>query len=124
MERLRTRPEYLAVASGVRIARPSLVLQAAPAADEAALPRFGFTVTKKTGKAVIRNRIRRRLKEAVRVAADDAARGVDYVVVGRRGALDLPFSSLLADVAAGLAKAGSRPRLINRLAATEKSDGK
>ena len=52
--------------------------------------RVGYTVTKKVGNAVVRNRIRRRLKEAVRThAADDMAQGSDYVIVARRDVLRL-----------------------------------
>jgi len=82
LERLRERRQYQAVGRGVRVARPGLILQAAPQSAEDAAPRFGFTVTKKTGGSVERNRIRRRLKEAVRRAGEAASRGVDYVVIG------------------------------------------
>lgn len=58
-------------------------------------PRIGFTVTKKVGNAVERNRIRRRLKEAVRVhASRDMTPGTDYVIVGRRDILAAPFDEL------------------------------
>ena len=54
-------------------------------ADE---PRFGFTITQQVGKAVERNRIRRRLKAAVRdVGPDHARREFDYVLIARRPAL-------------------------------------
>lgn len=60
--------------------------------------RFGFTVTKKVGNAVERNRIRRRLREVVRLAAGTRTRaGHDYVLVGRRAALKLPFDRLVQD---------------------------
>ncbi len=59
------------------------------------MPRVGFTVTKKMGNAVARNRIRRRLKEAVRLAAArDMAPGHDYVIVGRDDVLAAPFARL------------------------------
>lgn len=62
---------------------------------DTAPPRVGFTVTRKVGNAVVRNRLRRRLKEAVRVHAASALRpGHDYVVVGRDDALHAPFSRL------------------------------
>lgn len=78
--------------------------------DAAQPARFGFTVTKKIGNAVVRNRIRRRLKEAVRLHGALAARpGTDYVLVGRRAALDQPFDELVADVV-GAIKSASRPR--------------
>ena len=68
-------------------------------AATAAPPRVGFTVTKKTGNAVSRNRIRRRLKEAVRVhAAGDMAAGNDYVIVGREDVLAAPFGQIAAEL--------------------------
>ena len=60
----------------------------------ASAARVGFTVTKKVGNAVVRNRIRRRLKEAVRVhAAGDMQPGNDYVIVGREEVLTAPFAA-------------------------------
>lgn len=66
--------------------------------------RFGFTITKKIGNAVTRNRIRRRLKAAF--AAETKAKSLgacDYVVVARHAALDRPFDLLLGDVNRALA---------------------
>ena len=61
--------------------------------------RVGFTVTKKVGNAVVRNRIRRRLKEAVRVhAADDMQPGNDYVIVGREEVLTAPFAAIKTEL--------------------------
>jgi ribonuclease P protein component len=66
-------------------------------------PRFGFTITKKLGNAVTRNRIRRRLKAAFAAGADGAEASCDYVVVARRTALDRPYALLLEDVTRALA---------------------
>jgi ribonuclease P protein component len=61
--------------------------------------RVGFTVTKKVGNAVVRNRVRRRLKEAVRVgAAGDMLPGNDYVIVGREDVLSAPFAQIAAEL--------------------------
>lgn len=58
-------------------------------------PRVGYTVTKKQGNAVERNRMRRRLREAVRLAGGFAMKpGHDYVIVARRDALNASFSRL------------------------------
>jgi ribonuclease P protein component len=60
--------------------------------------RVGFTVSKKVGNAVERNRVRRRLREVVRHAGSTGVRpGFDYVLIGRRRALDLPFDRLIED---------------------------
>lgn len=70
----------------------------------AAGPRFGFTITKKIGNAVTRNRIRRRLKAAFAANTKDATLGAcDYVIVARHAALDRPFDQLLGDVSRALA---------------------
>ncbi len=62
-------------------------------------PRVGFTVTRKVGNAVVRNRIRRRLKEAVRVhAAGDMQPGNDYVIVGREEVLTAPFAAIKTEL--------------------------
>jgi ribonuclease P protein component len=113
MDRLTKRAEFLAVARGVRSARRGFVLQAAKAfntgSDAAPASRCGFTVTKKVGNAVVRNRIRRRLKEVVRLtAAGQADTGVDYVLVGRVEALALPFSELVRDLADALRQVRGR----------------
>lgn len=64
-----------------------------------ASPRYGLTVTKKAGNAVIRNRIRRRLHEAVRVhAARDMNAGNDYVIVGRPELLTASFDDIKAEL--------------------------
>ena len=67
--------------------------------DDEGAPRVGFTVTKKVGNAVVRNRVRRRLREAVRVhAAGEMAPGHDYVIVGREEVLAAPFDRLGAEL--------------------------
>jgi ribonuclease P protein component len=73
--------------------------------------RFGFTITKKIGGAVIRNRIRRRLKAALRALDADAARpDFDYVIVARDKAYDQPFGELAADLAKALQRIGAGDR--------------
>lgn len=62
-------------------------------------PRVGLTVTKKAGNAVQRNRIKRRLREAVRSQADGMAAGVDYVIVGRSDILAARFADIEAELA-------------------------
>jgi ribonuclease P protein component len=100
--RLTRRFDFLDAAKGKRFHSRSFSLQAgrqrrSPTGEDqaAAAPRFGFTVTKKIGSAVVRNRIRRRLKEALRLVPDLPARpGHDYVIVARPAALGQSFSAL------------------------------
>ncbi len=98
--RLKKRRDFLAAAKGHRAQRRAFVLEARQRDDEDA-PRFGFTVTKRTAaKAVERNRIRRRLREAARLAGAPYARaGHDYVLIGRRGALTEPFAGITSALA-------------------------
>ena len=66
-------------------------------------PRVGFTVTRQIGNAVVRNRIRRRLKAAVNAVGGNLETATDYVLVGRRAALTLQFQRLVTDLETGLA---------------------
>ena len=97
-KRLRKRAEFLAVRAGEKRRGRLFLLEMLDRNDET-VPRLGITVTKKVGNSVVRNRIRRRLKEAMRVhAADDMAAGTDYVIVARREILAAPFKSLKAEL--------------------------
>jgi ribonuclease P protein component len=105
--RLTRRAEFLRVAAkGRKAPMPGLVLQALPRADDGPA-RLGFTVTKKVGNAVIRNRTRRRLKEAARLNLREAPlAGVDLVLIGRDGTRTRDFLALRDDLRRALAKAG------------------
>lgn len=96
--RLKKRKEFLFMAAKGRKAPVSgLVLQLfrRPDSDPA---RIGFTVTKKVGNAVVRNRVRRRLREVVRrVEADTPLNGLDLVLIGRGATRDRSFDALVAD---------------------------
>ena len=73
-------------------------------------PRIGFTVTKKLGNAVQRNRIKRRLKSAIEhVFPLQADVNADYVVIARRAAYDRPFPALINDVERALEKLQHKP---------------
>ena len=76
---------------------PGFVLQAAPAPADLGLPaiRVGFTVSRKVGNAVARNRVRRRLREVARLVIPGQARpDLDYVLVGRQAAASRDFAAL------------------------------
>ena len=106
---LKKRREFLAAAKGHKTARRAFVLEALKRED-AGPARFGFTVSKRVAKkAVERNRIRRRLKEAVRLAAESARPGHDYVLVGRHAALTEPFAELKATLAEALRQTATAP---------------
>jgi len=102
MERLRQRADFLAAAAGTKVPATAFVLQARKRADDGPV-RLGFTVSKKVGNAVERNRVRRQLKEIVRRSgAQRMQSGHDYVLVGRRAALKTPFDRIAQDFEAAL----------------------
>jgi ribonuclease P protein component len=97
MERLRQRADFLAAATGAKVPTAAFVLQARKRGDHGPI-RVGFTVSRKVGTAVERNRVRRRLREIVRLsAATGLSAGHDYVLIGRRAALSLPFEQITED---------------------------
>ncbi|MHA1559513.1 MAG: ribonuclease P protein component [Alphaproteobacteria bacterium] len=104
MNRLRSRVDYLATAKGARVVRPGFVLQIAEQPTDAP-PRIGFTVSRRVGNAVARNRVRRRLREIARLAEHEFQPGSDYVLVGRRAAVARPFSGLVKDIHSALSRA-------------------
>jgi len=110
--RLTKRAEFLRAASkGRKAAMPGLVLQVLRRedadSDNPGPARLGFTVTKKVGNAVIRNRTRRRLKEAARLLLrEQILTGVDLVLIGRDGTRARPFAALRQDLARALGRLG------------------
>ncbi|MFQ5764416.1 MAG: ribonuclease P protein component [Rhodospirillales bacterium] len=110
--RLKRRREFLRVAgSGRKWVAPGLILQARRrgAGDETTAPaagfRVGYTVSRKVGGAVERNRARRRLRAvAGRVLPGHARGGHDFVLIGRRATLTRPFRALRADLETALRK--------------------
>jgi ribonuclease P protein component len=93
---MRKRADFLAAASaGAKQPMAAFVLQARSRGDDGPA-RIGFTVSRRVGTATERNRVRRRLREMVR-AAGSTAEGHDYVVVGRRAALTIPFNRLIEE---------------------------
>lgn len=105
--RLKKRADFVKAAKGARAHAPSFSLQAIRRKNEGEFgpARFGFTVTKKVGGSVVRNRVRRRLKEALRLAPDLSARpGYDYVIVGRQAALSQEFAALREALAQAVAE--------------------
>lgn len=107
--RLKKRRDFLRAASrGKRAARPGLVLQALATGPGSV--RVGFTVTKKVGNAVVRNRARRRLKEAARLTLPGLGLdGWDLVLIGRDGTGGRDFRQLVGDLRGALKQAGVLP---------------
>ena len=106
---------------GLRRAQPDC-----PTGGEAAGLRIGFTLTRKVGHATERNRIRRRLRAAIAESAIPfAASRIDVVVIGRRPAMEAPFTLLIEDLTRALATvtaAGAARRSRHRVERGDKSD--
>jgi ribonuclease P protein component len=109
MERLRQRADFLAAAAGVKASASTFVLQMRRRKDGPV--RVGFTVSKRAGGAVERNRIRRRLREVVRLTLPARMLpGHDYVLIGRRAALDAPFDRIKDEFDRALRRVHAAPR--------------
>ncbi len=121
---LTKRADFLAANKGLRNARPGFVLLTRP--NGGLGMRYGITVTKKIGNAVIRNRMKRRFRELLRDALD--GQGLpdhDHVVIGRAGGVERDFHIMAEELGKALVRAregkgdsarGHRPRRGNRAA--------
>lgn len=144
--RLKTRPQFLRVAAAKRKwVTPGLILQAArrqhgdhraapdlPAAagclpdaapDEPEV-RVGFTVTRRVGNAVTRNRVKRRLRAAAAEVFPRVGRGgTDYVVIGRNVTLVRPYEKLLQDLEQAVVRLDGKAREKAKNRAGDKARG-
>ena len=103
IDRLTRRPQFLAAAKGVSVARGAVLIQQLDRADGDPAIRLGFTATKKIGGAVTRNRAKRRLREAARALTPVHGRpGCDYVFIARSGTAERAWDRLLDDVKTAL----------------------
>jgi ribonuclease P protein component len=104
MDRLKQRADFVAAANGLRMSAPAFVLQSRGREDKGPV-RFGFTVSKKVGNAPERNRVRRRLRELVkRLDVTSVRPHHDYVIIGRRAALDRGFETMFNDLRSALTR--------------------
>ena len=106
MSVLTRRADFLAANRGLRIARPGFVLLVNPNGGEAV--RYGITVTKKIGNAVVRNRMKRRFRTLLREALPvQGLPGHDHVLIGREGGVERDFGMLREELGAALARAAA-----------------
>lgn len=102
LRRLKKRAEFLFVAQGLSAARGAVLVQSRPLQGSADIG-AGFTATKKIGGAVVRNRAKRRLREAARLVLPlHGQAGHDYVFVARQGTTARPWERLVDDVKSAL----------------------
>ncbi len=108
MERLKQRKDFLAAATVASVSTPGFIVQERRRGD-AGPARIGFTVSRKVGGAVERNRLRRQLRAIVRLSATTGLKaGSDYVLIGRRAGLGIPFVKLTVDFAGALKRLDKR----------------
>lgn len=110
---LRRRADFLAANRGLRIARPGFVLLALP--NDAEAIRYGITVTKRIGNAVVRNRMKRRFRALLRaMLPEQGLAGHDHVLIGREGGVERDFALLQQELRIALDRArqgkGDPPR--------------
>ena len=125
---LTKRADFVAANKGLRNARPGFVLLTRP--NQGLGVRFGVTVTKKIGNAVVRNRMKRRFRELLRAALPESGLpDHDHVLVGRAGGVERDFQTMAEELAKALDRArdgqgdssrGRRPRRGNRKAAEKR----
>jgi ribonuclease P protein component len=104
---LKKRADFVAANAGRRATTPGFVLLVRDRKDPDTAMRVGFTVTKKIGGAVVRNRMKRRLRALAREVLPDAGHaGADHVLIGRSGAIERDYALLGTELRKALAKAG------------------
>ena len=113
MSVLTRRADFLAANRGLRVARPGFVLLVNP--NPLDQVRFGITVTKKIGNAVVRNRMKRRFRALLREALPTLGLPAhDHVLIGREGGVERDFAKLREELTAALTRAaqgkGDPPR--------------
>jgi ribonuclease P protein component len=102
------RRDFLAANHGRRASTPGFVLLVRPRGDDQAM-RAGFTVTKKIGNSVVRNRLKRRLRALVReVLPASGVAGSDHVLIGRGDGLTRDFTELAADLRKALLRCSAK----------------
>jgi ribonuclease P protein component len=103
---LTRRADFLAANRGLRVARPGFVLLVNPNPHN--LVRFGITVTKKIGNAVVRNRMKRRFRALLRERLPELGLAAhDHVLIGRDGGVERDFARLREELGAALARAAA-----------------
>ena len=105
-ETIRLRRDYLAANKARRVVMPGFILVVRPREDGDARIRAGYTVTKKIGGAVVRNRMKRRFRAlAQALLPTQGLAGADHVLIGREAGIERDHDLLIAELERALAKA-------------------
>jgi ribonuclease P protein component len=100
---LSKRSDFLKANRGWRWVSPAFILLIHPRGDNMPYSRAGYTVTKKTGNAVVRNRIKRRFRALVReILPDQGIKGADHIFIGRTIATEHEWSAMRDDLVRAL----------------------
>lgn len=109
MRTLSRRSEFLAANRGLRFPMPGFVLLVRPRGDADRGIGIGYTVSKKVGNAVTRNRMKRRLRALARTALPGSGiAGADHVLIGRPGGNDILFAELGGHLDTALRRAAKK----------------
>ncbi|WP_420797097.1 ribonuclease P protein component [Altericroceibacterium spongiae] len=122
---LKRRADFLAANRGLRVARPGFVLLAFPNKESGI--RYGITVTKKIGNAVIRNRMKRRFRELLHDSLpEEGLQNHDHILIGRAGGVERDFTKLREELSAALdrARAGKGDSPLRRRGRNPKGGGR
>ena len=102
---IKKRADFLAANSGRRAPTPGFILLVRDRKDADPAIRVGFTVTKKIGGAVVRNRMKRRLRALAReIVPAKGFAGADHVMIGRAGGIERDYALLRSELAGALDK--------------------
>jgi ribonuclease P protein component len=100
---IRKRADFLAANGGKRASTPGFILLVRDRKDASAAMRVGFTVTRKIGGAVVRNRMKRRFRALAReIIPQQGFAGADHVMIGRSGGVEREFSLMRSELANAL----------------------
>ena len=99
------RADFVAANSGLRATTPGFILLVRDRKDQDSAKRVGFTVTRKIGGAVVRNRMKRRFRALAReIVPSQGFAGADHVMIGRAKGIDREYGLLRTELAGALAR--------------------
>ncbi|HEX6741474.1 MAG TPA: ribonuclease P protein component [Sphingomicrobium sp.] len=102
---MKKRADFVAANGGRRVPTPGFILLVRDRADSDPAMRVGFTVTKKIGGAVVRNRMKRRFRALAReIVPAKGFAGSDHVMIGRDKGVERDFALLRSELAGALEK--------------------